>query len=510
MHGMSVDLDDLLLDVAAAIELSDNDRKVAGSRYNKLQEYIQRPQSPILPYLNDGLGRIYPQGSMSIGTTVITGEHDERFDVDAIVELNLPNTIPPKQAVDLLYQTLENFPGALEVERCTRCVQLRFARMHMDVTPMQPHNEPRIERAGLIFHSPDSGTAYKVESNPYGFSEWFREVTQKGHTESFGTLVQNRRSSFGMDRLYTDETKELIQDDLPEIVPPRIDSEQVVALKLLKRFLSIHYQKYSKEIKRPPSIYITKLSADIQNSPYGIFDHLQSVARSIALEMEQYVGQGTLPDVRNPSYEPDVITDRWPRNQRDMKILSQAMQELDSDLGKAKTSSHEDVKKIFSILFGEEITKRGFEGLDRKQRVARVLSGIGKNIKIYLNPKHRKEPEWPLKEQGSVSIQGATMERNGFRQRELTDNDLPIPTGACLKFHANTNIPQPFDIYWQVVNTGRVAESFNDLRGDFNWTGGSLTRNETTKYPGQHTIQCFVVKDGAIAARSDQFLIKVE
>ena len=38
-------LDDLLFDVVTVIELSDHDRQVAESRYQKLQPHLERPSS---------------------------------------------------------------------------------------------------------------------------------------------------------------------------------------------------------------------------------------------------------------------------------------------------------------------------------------------------------------------------------------------------------------------------------------------------------------------------------
>ncbi len=78
----SPNLDDLLLDIATVIELSDNDGKVAASRYKKLKVHLERPSSPLRMYLVDDNSKIYAQGSMAIGTTVISGTDDDRFDSD--------------------------------------------------------------------------------------------------------------------------------------------------------------------------------------------------------------------------------------------------------------------------------------------------------------------------------------------------------------------------------------------------------------------------------------------
>ena len=162
-------LDDLFLDIAPAIEPSDADRRIMDRRYRQLKEYLERPSSPLAPYLRDDDSRIYPQGSVAISATIISGDRDDRFDVDAIVEFDVPPELSDEKVLDLLYWALQGFPGAERVVRNTRCVTVEFAFMHMDVTPMDPEAEPRPERIGEIFHSPDEGEACHVPANPVGF-----------------------------------------------------------------------------------------------------------------------------------------------------------------------------------------------------------------------------------------------------------------------------------------------------------------------------------------------------
>ena len=47
----------------------------------------------------------------------------------------------------------------------------------------------------------------------------------------------------------------------------------------------------------------------------------------------------------------------------------------------------------------------------------------------------------------------------------MTENS--VPKGVWLKFSARTNAPYPYEIRWQVVNTGREAIQAGQLRGDF-------------------------------------------
>ena len=71
----------------------------------------------------------------------------------------------------------------------------------------------------------------------------------------------------------------------------------------------------------------------------------------------------------------------------------------------------------------------------------------------------------------------------------------------------------PYEVHWQVVNTGAEAYKANGLRGGF-YKGTTEThgtvRKENTEYKGKHWIECFIVKDGICCARSGEFVVNIE
>lgn len=78
---------------------------------------------------------------------------------------------------------------------------------------------------------------------------------------------------------------------------------------------------------------------------------------------------------------------------------------------------------------------------------------------------------------------------------------------------AKTDITGPYRVYWQVVNTGCEAIRANCLRGSFEEQPpqrGQLTRTESTLYSGSHSIECFIVKDGNLLARSEPFIVSIK
>ena len=162
-------LDGILLDIATQIELSPADRRIAENRYRRLKRIWSGQAARSRRTSRTASSLIYAQGSMATSTTIVSGAEDDRFDVDAIVEIDVPAHWSEHDILDVLEAALQGFPGVVKIVRCTRCIQLQFAFMHMDVTIMDRSKRLAIERAGEIAHAPDSGRAYRVPSNPWGF-----------------------------------------------------------------------------------------------------------------------------------------------------------------------------------------------------------------------------------------------------------------------------------------------------------------------------------------------------
>jgi hypothetical protein len=378
-------LDEVLLDVAALIELSAYDRKVAENRYRRLKTHLERPSSKLAPYLIDGVSLIYAQGSIATSTTIVSGTDDDRFDVDAVVEIDVPSSWGNSQALDFLEESLQGFPGVSAIVRCTRCVQLQFPFMHMDVTILDRRQRLAIARAGEIFHSPDTGAALRVASNPWGFTDWFRG--QIGQQQPlFVESLRKHRAVASRNRLPTlDEQEQQViakadQLKLPPAIPSALDAQEAVALKLLKRNLNLRYEK--SDVPRPPSIYLSKRAGSIGYVPLGLTAQLYFLADSTAKIMLEYLAKGTRPQEDNPSYPPDRINDRWPRpdaaGRMDMRTLAEALEHLAGRLVSMASAPLADIADAIDDLFGERIGREQrallMKRYDRRDGVSPVLS----------------------------------------------------------------------------------------------------------------------------------------
>ena len=144
-------VDVLLADVAIRVQLSRTDYSRAVDRYETINEWIERDNSP----LKDRVQLFYAQGSMAIGATIASKLRTDEFDIDVVAQLSLPPDVAPKEALDLLFEAIRGEPGSRYyclAKRRTRCVTVDYADdMHLDVTPVvRMGGTP--ERQSILFH----------------------------------------------------------------------------------------------------------------------------------------------------------------------------------------------------------------------------------------------------------------------------------------------------------------------------------------------------------------------
>jgi hypothetical protein len=320
------------------------------------------PIDTLAPYLDTG-ARIYAQGSRAIGATIVHGADDDRFDLDAILEFPKPYEWTPGRVLDTLFDALKGFPDAKGIERCTRCVQLQFAFMHLDVTPMDPAAEPRPERVGDIFHSPDDGKDEVYLGNPYGFANWFRRTVSPPSRSLVEQASMIRKNLVLKDRLDPDRRiyADADLDKLPDENPVRY-SPQVIALKLMKRFLNLREAGRDGTPRRPPSVYLSKIAAEQPPNTRGLLAQFQAYARDLEQRMAVALNFGPWPDERNPVLACERLNDRWPRNRDDMRTFHGDLQHLREELERIhQGASISEIRQILDGLFGEKISQNALE-----------------------------------------------------------------------------------------------------------------------------------------------------
>ncbi|MBU0596366.1 nucleotidyltransferase [Candidatus Bipolaricaulota bacterium] len=162
----------------------------------------------------------------------------------------------------------------------------------------------------------------------------------------------------------------------------------------------------------------------------------------------------------------------------------------------------------WAALFGD----LGTESIPSNRAIVspRALLALG-------DTSHVKQHDWPVRRgHHQVGVTCSAFTRRGGR-RTLDSNGHPVTDGTRFRFEASTDVPPPFDVRWQVVNTGAHAQDENGLRGrEFmearTNTGDpstGLVHRETAEYTGKHWVECFIIKEGALWARSSAFYVNI-
>lgn len=162
----------------------------------------------------------------------------------------------------------------------------------------------------------------------------------------------------------------------------------------------------------------------------------------------------------------------------------------------------------WAALFGD----LGTESVpaDRAVVSARALLALG-------DISHVREHDWPIR-RGHHQVQlRCTFSTRRGGHKALESNGFPVTEGTRFRFEATTNVPQPFEVRWQVVNTGAHAREKDALRGrDFieaKTNGGDpasgLVHREHAEYTGKHWVECFIIKEGSLWARSGPFYVNI-
>jgi hypothetical protein len=89
------------------------------------------------------------------------------------------------------------------------------------------------------------------------------------------------------------------------------------------------------------------------------------------------------------------------------------------------------------------------------------------------------------------------------RRRALGARRGRVPKQRELLFRlSSTNVPKPFDVYWKVRNSGLEAQLKSQLRGEITRDDGHQAKRESTKFAGNHYVECYIVKNGICVARA--------
>lgn len=316
-------LDELLARVCEKLQITDTQQSQAESAYEAIARSLETPSSPVAPYMP----KIYPQGSLRLGTTVKPLERDE-FDLDIVCELSLdPRFLPrPPRLIDALYAFFHNEPRYKgKVTRKNRCVRVSYAnQFHMDILPGCP--DPR--SGGTCIVVPDSAAREWKASNPKGYGEWF-----------------DSRCAIAIARVLAEA------EPIPAKEPTRGKAVLKLVTQLLKRWRDIEYAERLQVA--PISIVLTTLAGLHFSGEMSVTDALLGVVGRVVSALPL----GGRLVVLNPANHDEDLSEKWGEEPTAYGAFVEGIVDLHSRINElTEPAPLQKTARILGMLFGEEVT----------------------------------------------------------------------------------------------------------------------------------------------------------
>lgn len=482
-------LNSILQITSDVLDIPDHVYEDAVLKYEDVGEHLAADDSDLRQYNP----QVYVQGSFRLGTVVQPYGRGDEYDIDLVCQLDIAKDEITQQdlknEVGQRLKTRKDLAKILSPSR--RCWLLDYPAepgmpgFHMDVLP----SIPNIERPPTGILLTDTELVRWQKSNPITYAEWFKskmEVVFKTRKEA---LAKSMNESI---------------EDVPDW---RVKTPLQRAIQILKRHRDICFQD-NPDVK-PVSITLTTLAALAYQNQEDIFDALIGITRRMPLFIENRNGKWW---VQNPVDPDENFADKWnqypERREAFMKWLDKVEQDFSS---LSKSESLVDGLELLEKSVGRPTMTRVAEGLG-VQRNALLPAVISKTpiVPALANTSHTQAPLWPIVQRYRVSIKADVYHSKKGRKLWLL-SDRSVPKDVWLKFIAKTDVPRPYTIKWQVVNTGQEAMNAGQLRGDYydsDYVGNDI-RWESTSYKGTHYVEAFVIKDGVCVARSKKCFVRV-
>jgi len=160
-------LDRILEIICRKLQLSPTQYALAENHYLAVGKWLEQEGSILAPYKP----KIYPQGSLPMGTTNKPLQREE-YDLDFIVELEIAWwEIHPRELLSKVeYRIQEHKDYASRMQCKNRCICLVYAHdFHLDIVPACSYPEQGYGQICI----PDRETKGWRDSNPRQYLEWF-------------------------------------------------------------------------------------------------------------------------------------------------------------------------------------------------------------------------------------------------------------------------------------------------------------------------------------------------
>lgn len=188
--------------------------------------------------------------------------------------------------------------------------------------------------------------------------------------------------------------------------------------------------------------------------------------------------------------------------------LGSNQQVSNSDNGKFVSKA----KKAYNLLKdldenSEDINNKLIEifgSVFPEKQVLYEQASLKKSFAEYDNTEEFIENKFAIDIRYNLSID-CRVSQDGWRDQLLSfilRNTGFLRVNKKLDFYiTETDVPEPFDIYWKVRNVGEIAIQKNCIRGQIRKTN-KIHQIESSDFKGEHYVECYVVKNNVCVAKA--------
>ena len=153
-----------------------------------------------------------------------------------------------------------------------------------------------------------------------------------------------------------------------------------------------------------------------------------------------------------------------------------------------------DAKKIklWRQIFGHSFPK-AVEGTQRTLEATQV-----RTTEEFIEDKYSVDIKYSLK--CDCEVTDTAGDKRALSQ--LAKIFFWLPVGRSLRFYVESfDVPPPFELKWKVRNVGPLAKT-KGIRGQILEDEGKYERRETTRFHGEHYVECYAIKNDVCVART--------
>lgn len=481
-------LGELLAKTAAALDIPDHVYEDTTLKYEDIGSWLAAADSRLRPYSP----QIYPQGSFRLGTVVRPISEEDEYDIDLVCHLEMEKEQTTqedlKQTVGDRLRARKDLAAMLEPKR--RCWRLNYPSehsippFHMDILPAIPNREH--PPTGILIT--DRELTEWQKSNPQAYADWFYDRMK--------TVFLERKASIA-------ESIEASVDDVPDW---RVRTPLQITIQVLKRHRDICFRNDPEH--KPISIIITTLAARAYRNQGDVYDALVDIIREMPAGIEKRNGKWWIP---NPVDPEENFADKWNEDPKLPASFGDWLHRAQNDLASAgEKMTLREAARVLTPVLGESAIASAATDMGVATSLKSLVTRTDAQVPALGDAQHCQRPKWIVQDRYKAKVTGS-VHHSRTRGRLWGLTNRPVPKEVSLKFTVTTNTPPPYEVQWQVVNTGQEAIAAGGLRGDFYPSDGvhTGTRWESTLYRGTHWIEAFIIKDGVCVARSGRKTVRI-